>query len=189
MNTTTVLNVRVDDLDLQFIEDLKESYAHADLEIKVQTPPDAAFAYEEAHFWQAIDLLGWEQEADGLAVIRPVVDFLAAGTLAHLYRFADVLSQKLWQLDTRAHAQPLRMASEGYLSVDDFLYARCAVVANGQSFFEGVLANPATFPADASFEYLLSVVPLAYQKKTNKITPIVSAYNYETYSNHAGWQK
>jgi Protein of unknown function (DUF4240) len=142
-------------------------------------------------FWAIIDQLDWEKEGDNKAVVAPVIQFLAQQSLAHIYRFADILSEKIWNLDTKKHAQIFinDPDSEGYLSVDDFLYARCAVVANGRDFYEKVLENPAKMPQNLTFESFLYIPMTAYKLKTGKEFMFVSAYNYETYSNKSGWKQ
>ena len=120
-----------------------------------------------------------------------MVDYLARQPLAHIYRFSDILSEKLWHLDTRAHAQVFLNdpEEEGHLSSDDFLYTRCAVVANGQAYYEKILHSPEQMPMDLTFESLLYVALTAYNRKTGKNFMAVSAFNYETYSNKQGWAK
>ena len=141
---TTVLTVNIDDIDTKFVDDLKRDFAHAAVEIRLQEQPDSAASFTISDFWNTIALLDWRDEEDA-KVIEPVVNYLAQQPLAHIYRFSDILSEKLWQLDTRSHAQVFLddPEEEGYLSSDDFLYTRCAVVANGQAYYEKVLYNPA----------------------------------------------
>lgn len=187
----TIVNISVDDLDTKFVEDLKQGFAHADLEIRVQEQPNQSSFFTEADFWNAINLLDWSKEEDDSQVVAPLINYLAQQPLAHLYRFSDILSEKLWQLDTRAHAQVFLddPEEEGYLSVDDFLYTRCAVVANGKDYYEKVLNNPQMMPPDLTFEPLLYIPLKAYKQKTNKHFINASAFNYETYSNKKGWEK
>lgn len=187
----TIVKISVDDLDTKFLEDLKQGFAHADLEIRVQEPPNQPSFYTEADFWNTINLLDWSKEEDDDQVVAPVITYLTQQPLAHLYRFSDILSEKLWQLDTRAHAQVFLddPEEEGYLSVDDFLYTRCAVVANGKDYYEKVLNNPQLMPPDLTFEPLLYIALKAYKQKTNKHFINASAFNYETYSNKKGWGK
>ena len=66
-------------------------------------------------------------------------------SMANVYQFQDTLSKKLWNLDTRAHAAVFmpEEEEEEYLSVNDFLYARCGVVANGREYYEQVIKTPA----------------------------------------------
>ena len=188
---TTVLTVNIDDLDIKFVENLKRDFAHTAAEIHLQEQPDSAASFTTSDFWNAIELLDWTDEEDDAKVIEPLVDCLAQQPLAHIYRFSDILSEKLWQLDTRAHAQVFLddPKEEGYLSSDDFLYTRCAVVANGQAYYEKILCSPEQMPADLTFESLLYVAPTAYNRKAGKKFAAVSAFNYETYSNKKGWAK
>lgn len=189
---TAILKINIEELDNKFVEDLKQEFAHSELEIRVHEQGEAAAAFTQADFWQLIALLDWShEEEDDAKVVEPVIAALAAQPLAHIYRFADLLSEKLWHLDTRQHAQVFLddPEEEGYLSSDDFLYARCAVVANGQDYYEDVLQNPSEMPLDLTFEPLLYIAMHAYKRKTGKDFLAVPAFNYETYSNQAGWNK
>lgn len=185
-----VLNLNIDEIDAQFIDLFKRDFAHAELEIRLQEQPGQATPFTENDFWKAIELLDWSQEDEDKKVVEPLIAFLAASPIAHIYRFADILSEKLWHLDTYAHAKVFLddPGEEGYLSVDDFLYTRCAVVANGRDYYEKVLQNPHLMPPDLTFESLLYVALSAYKQKTDKnFTPVHA--NYETYSNKKGWPK
>lgn len=188
---TTVLNINMDDIDTKFVEDLKRDFAHATLEIRVLTQLDGTSTFSEADFWKAINMLDWEQEGDDEKVTEALINFLSEAPIGHIYRFSDLLSEKLWQLDTYAHAKVFLddPDEEGLLSVDDFLYTRCAVVANGQDYYEKVLHKPHLMPSDLTFEPLLYIALKAYKRKTGKNFSPISAYNYETYSNKKGWQK
>jgi hypothetical protein len=188
---TTVLTVNIDDLDNKFVETLKRDFAHAEAEIRLEGQVLGTDSYTTEDFWNTIDLLDWTNEGDDAKVVEPAIDFLANQPLSHIYRFSDIFAEKLWYLDTRAHAQVFLDNSEeaGYLSVDDFLYTRCAVVANGKAFYEQVLQHPADMPRDLTFEPLLYVALTAYKRKTGKDFIAPSAFNYETYSNKQGWAK
>ena len=90
---------------------------------------------------------------------------------------------------TKKHAQVfLDDPEEGYLSVDDFLYTRCAVVVNGKDFYQNVLNNPSEMPKDLTFEPLLYVALNAYKRKTGNEFMFIPVHNYETYSNKEGWK-
>ncbi|MCB0519396.1 MAG: DUF4240 domain-containing protein [Lewinellaceae bacterium] len=92
-------------------------------------------------------------------------------------------------MDTSAHAQVfMAQHPKGRLSVDDFLYVRCAVVAEGETAFKKVLANPPSIPQDITFEPLLQLASRAYEKKTGRPFVHVPAYNFETYGNEEGWK-
>jgi hypothetical protein len=188
---TTVFNINVDDLDAKFVENLKRDFAHAAVEMRLQEQPDQSLTFTEADFWQTIAMLDWDKEGDDEKIVEPLITFLSGQPIGHIYRFSDILSEKLWQLDTYAHAKIFLddPEEEGLLSVDDFLYTRCAVVANGQDYYELVLKCPQVMPLDLTFEPLLYIALKAYKRKTGKKFTPVYAYNYETYSNKKGWQK
>ncbi|MCB9291541.1 MAG: DUF4240 domain-containing protein [Lewinellaceae bacterium] len=66
--------------------------------------------------------------------------------MRHILEFADLLSEKLYALDSKTYAK--HIGEDGwspgrYFSVDNFLYARCCVVANGKELYEKVLHDPA----------------------------------------------
>ena len=185
---TAIIKVNVDDLDAAFLKDIKEQYAHSTLEIHVHDESESPFT--EGSFWRLIDTLDWSKEGNDEAVIAPLVKHLANAPLAHIYSFHDLLSEMLWKLDTKQHAQPFLNdpEEEGYLSVDDFLYARCAVVANGQAYYDNILLSPSEMPTHITFEPLLYVAGEAYKQQTGKPLMTPPAYNYETYGNKKGWE-
>jgi len=184
---TTSLHINLNALDESFIEELRQRYGAAEIEILLpETPQDWL---TEDGFWQLIELLNWENEGDDNAVIEPLVQALANMPIANIHQFEDILAEKLWFLDTRLHAEAsIRDQEKDYVSVDYFLYDRCCIVANGKEFYEEVLHDPSQFPTGLSFERLLSVADLAYERKTGKAFVHIPRKSYETYSNEAGWE-
>lgn len=185
----TVLKINVQELDSEFVENLKKEHSDSELEIIVHDHLAPIPSFTENEFWQMIDLLDWSEEGDDEKTVEPLIRALEQMPMANIYRFLDILSEKLWWLDTRNHAKVFLddPEEEGYLSADDFLYARCAVVANGKQYYEDVLRHPAKMPADATFEPLLFVVYHAYKRKTGKDFMSPPSMSYETYSNKEGW--
>lgn len=61
-------------------------------------------------------------------------------------------------------------------------------LANGQGFYEGALNNPKKMPKDKDFEPLLTVAPLAYERKMKKEFAYKAGCDYETFSNVKGWE-
>ncbi len=182
---TAVLKMDIQELDTKFVEDLKHQFASSDVEIHIVDKPTNHPTLTTDDFWAIIEQLDWTKEGDDAAVVEPVIELLKNRPLAHIYRFADILSDKLWHLDTSNHAQVfLNDPEDGYFSVDDFLYTRCAVVANGKDFYQNVLNNPSEMPTDLTFEPLLYVALHAYKRKTGKEFMFIPALNYETYSNN-----
>ena len=181
---TTVLNININDLSTQFIRELKNRFDKTtQIEIRINSKEQADELLSEAQFWQIIALLDWSQKKYE-DILAPAVAFLAQMPVANIYLFKDNLSEKLYRLDTKAHtAAYILKDSEHYLSADDFLYTRCAVVAEGQVYYENVLKDPNEMPFDMAFEPLLSLANDAYELKTGKKFDYIPTFNYETGSN------
>jgi hypothetical protein len=147
---------------------------------------------DEDQFWYIIALLDWANEdEDDNAVLAPAVEYLSRFPVPAIYRFQDILAEKLYQLDGQQYAEQL--GERGYrpgqgFSVDNFLYARCAFVANGRQVYEKVLADSKLMPKSVTFEPLLSLSEQAYAHKTG-LTHFehLPAVSYETFSNASGW--
>ncbi len=186
---TAVLKINTQDLDARFIEKMKAEHAKSDLEIHVVDAAGDAPSLGEPGFWKVISKLDWNKVGDDAAVLEPAVDFLSGQPLSQIYQFVDQLAEKLHQLDTKSHAQVFLddEEAEGYLSADDFLYARCAVVASGETAFKTVLTEPAKMPTELTFEPLLHLANAAYRRKTGKEATLKPAISYETYNNRNGW--
>lgn len=186
---TTVLKVNINDINSQFFIDLGEKLASStEIEIRIPDTKPQKELFSDEQFWQVIQAFDWSK-GDADEIIAPAVAQLAAMPVVNIYLFADKLSEKLFHLDTRVHGDAY-LANEGddYLSVDDFLYIRCAVVAEGKEFYEQILVNPTEFPDEISFEPLLSLAKKAYAKKTGRKLEYYPVISYETYSNKAAWK-
>jgi len=145
----------------------------------------------DAVFWALIAMLDWGATGNDAAVIAPVVEELSQMSVEEIQLFDDKLASNLFALDTRAHAMAIGEGSyrEGeHFSVDGFLYARCAVVANGREVFDAVIAEPGSFPKGLEFESLLYIAAAAYEKKTGENYTYSPTPSYETYSNQKGWR-
>jgi hypothetical protein len=187
-----VYHISVDTLDEQFLESLREKYPHASLEIKVGVTSKAGSLTDD-QFWSLVERLDWSQAGDDEAVIEPLVVQLSSMPLRYIYEFQDLLSEKLFQLDTRQHAENVgenayHPDSDAFFSPDEFLYARCCVVANGRTAYHTAKENPEAMPKDLAFEALLRVARNAYQRKTGQPFRYVPSYNIETFGNKEGWK-
>ena len=60
---SAAFKIQLNQLSPAFIQEMKEKYGEAELEIKVNRKPDF-IRLKEAEFWAIIDLLDWEKEAD-----------------------------------------------------------------------------------------------------------------------------
>ena len=185
---TTVLKINTQNLNEAVVRNLKEHYQNAELEIRVHEMPDAAEVMSEPEFWEMIAMLDWSKSNSG-QIVEPVVAYLSKMPVAKIYQFYDILSEKLWRLDTNLYADAMmREEDDGYFSADEFLYARCCVIANGKDAYQNVLIEPDKFPTNLTFETLLYVAGRAYERKTGKKFNSTPAYNFETGNNKQGWQ-
>lgn len=147
---------------------------------------------DDAAFWGLIDRLDWSAQDDE-GVVAPLVKALRDMPDREIAGFSDHLARRLFALDGRAWAREsgatVWQGEPDQLSIDGFLYARLAVVAKGQTFYEAVLVEPARMPADADFESLLYVASTAWERKTglNDDGSLDSPVSFETFSNAAGW--
>lgn len=185
---TTTLRVNIKDVTPQFFKELEEKVgASTEVEIKVENSTHGEGLFSEEQFWAIIDLFDWKQKNRD-AIILPAVDALAQMPISNIYLFEDLLSEKLFNIDSKQHAQAyMKQQTDDYFSVDDFLYVRCAAVAEGRSYYENVLNNPSTLSAEIDFEHILSVAAEAYKKKTGREFDYIPLYNYETKSNLKKW--
>ena len=145
---------------------------------------------DDATFWSLIDRLDWRREGDDDRVVAPVVKALRQMTLEEIESFEEILAQNLYALDGRAWAREIGdgwWGGEMQVSVDAFLYARCAVVANGRATYDRILGDPSAMLKDLEFEALLEIASTAWEKKTGEEPTIMTSVSYETFSNEAGW--
>ena len=186
---STIININLQNLTPEAIKALQDRYGNVELEIRVNQSAGESIPISEEECWTLIGQLDWTYEdEDDNKVVAPLVNKLSQLPVAQIYQFADWLSEKLWRLDTVQHAQVFMREDDDYLSVDDFLYARCAVVANGAAVYYRILDNPAEMPAEVTFEPLLYVAREAFLKKTGEEMVYVPLFNYETYGNKEGWK-
>jgi hypothetical protein len=185
---TTILKVNINDLSTQFIRELRNKLGkNAQIEIRVEEQKYPEGLLSDTQFWQIIDLLDWSKK-DYKAILAPAVAALAKMDRANIYLFKDKMSEKLYALDTKAHAKAyLEKEEDSYLSADYFLYVRCAVIAEGKSYYEKVVKKPSEMPSDIDFEPLLSLADEAYTLKTGKEFNYPPLFNYETHQNQEGW--
>lgn len=186
---TSVYKLKLVDLNEALLQELKLQFSNAEVEVYVNAPREWTTA-EEDWFWSIIQLLDWDKEADDAAVLAPAISQLAALPVRSILLFADMLSEKLYRLDAQVFAENMGAYSfrEGaYFSVDDFLYARCCVVANGREAYKNVLKDPTQMPKEETFEPLLRLGVQAYLLKTGQRMEYVPVYNIETFSNKEAW--
>jgi hypothetical protein len=185
----TVLNISLNDLNSEFINGLKQKFDKTtEVEIRLQDKSPADDLFSEDDFWSIIEKIDWSKKGSDNK-LKPAVKMLAKMPIPSIYLFADKLSSKLYHLDTRVHADAYAAKDpEHFISADDFLYARCAVVAEGKEYYEQVLNEPSLMPDEIVFEPLLFLADDAFEMKMGIPFNYKPTYNYETQSNKAGWQ-
>lgn len=183
-------NLSIDNITDNFLETLREQYPHAQLDIRVKQPKMIDGLTEEA-FWDIIARFNWSDPENDAAVVSEAIQILAEKPVRQIYEFQDMLSSKLFTLDTRLHAENVGenawQSQDTDFSADEFLYARCCCIANGKAFYENVLKTPTLMPKDLTFEALITIAHKAYTQKTGKQFRYVPTFNIETFSNKKGW--
>lgn len=196
MPVNTLIEMPLRDATPESVKDWQEKFPDATLRIEGAALAGAA-VMDEPTFWRIIGLLDWRTR-DEDNILAPAVEALSRFDESAIHRFHDILNEKLHALDGRRFAEQLgsnRYAPGKRFSVDGFLYARCCVVANGQAFYESVLADPARMPKEFTFETLLYLPAKAWERKTGSAMErrcMQRLYYYpavwaETFSNPERW--
>lgn len=188
---TILFEIPLSEVKPSALEDLKSKYPGATLRIEGENALHTG-SMDEDQFWAIISLFDWKkfERAD---IIAPAIEALSRLPEEDIYAFHDLLHQKLYDLDGRRFAVHLgsnRYAQDEdkHFSVDDFLYSRCAVVANGRTFYESVLQNPRRMPKEFTFESILYLPEKAWKMKTGRDDYDYSPETWcETFSNPDGW--
>lgn len=179
-----MISIFADELNEELIAELKQRFGNFRMDLIVEDDLRSGETLSDEEFWELIDSLNWLAEEDD-AIVAPLVRKLKEKSKAEIYQFEAILSRLLWELDAKVFAAPI--FGEEYVSADDFLYARCAVVANGKAFYEEVKQQPDKMPVEVTFEPILSLAGDAFLAKTGEEMTYFPLYNYETYSNRTGW--
>lgn len=164
-----------------FEEEIRKQ--NEDRERRRRLPQKPKKMMSEDEFWSIISILDWEQQGNDELVLAPAIKALASKSKATICRFEERFAFLMYQIDTKAHAN-----NNGDDSADGFVYARCAVIANGREFYEAVLRDPTKMPKDIEFESLLGLASGAYELKTGNEFEYTTGCSYESFSNPAGWR-
>jgi hypothetical protein len=145
----------------------------------------------ENEFWNIISMFDWKYTGDDDKVLKRTVNYLAKKSNEDIYKFYDILSKLLYDLDGIEYAK--NIGEDSYVdenspfSVDWFLYTRCCVISNGRDYYYEVIKNPEEMPKDMEFESLLYLAELAYEKKNNDEFDYEPEFDFETFSNRDKW--
>ncbi|RHW43392.1 DUF4240 domain-containing protein [Neobacillus notoginsengisoli] len=148
---------------------------------------------DEKEFWRIIDMFNWNHAGDDEKVIKKALKYLSKKADEDIFRFEDILSKLLYDLDGKEYAKHIGEGAyvneNTYFSPDEFLYSRCVVVANGREFYDEVLNDPKSMPEDMEFEALLYIASEAFEMKNDEEYECVPKFDYETYSNESKWKE
>ena len=151
---------------------------------------DGNVIVSEDYFWDLIELIDWNKETDS-KILSPLLDRLVSLSQENICQFKEILSEKLFRLDTKEHARFIGDYSykeeESSFSPDIFLFTRALVVAKGKDFYSRVLFNPKLMPKNSDFEAILYLPAEAYKIKTGKEMNYVPKFIPETFFNSKGW--
>lgn len=191
MVMTTILKRSIQTVDERLLSDLKLEYPDAIIRVEVEQHQYKKHIDEDL-FWEIIASFDWKKE-DRKLIIQPAIEILSRFPVEDIHAFHELMAQKLYTLDGKKYAEHLGSnryidTDDHFFSVDDFLYARCAVVARGKDYYQAVLQNPDQIPKEFTFESLLSIPRKAYKAKTglNDYNFVTNIW-YETFSNADGW--
>jgi hypothetical protein len=147
---------------------------------------------DEKEFWHIISMFEWQYSGDDERVLKKAINYLHKKSNDDIYRFYEILSKLLYDLDGFEYAKNIGEDSyvdeNTYFCFDEFLYSRCVVVANGRDCYYEILKNPKKMIKDMEFESLLYIAEDAYEMKNNEEFDYVPKYDFETFSNSDKWE-
>jgi hypothetical protein len=184
----TAIKLPLKSLDPTTVQDLQKKYPSAMVRIETEIPSEGA-AMSEEQFWGIIALLDWGRK-NSQDIIAPAVEALSLFSEEDIFRFDQILAEKLYALDRETFARVLGWdaSSHSRFSADVFLYARCCAVANGREFYEKLLQKPSIMPKEHTFEPLLYLAEQAHRLKTGSDRyDFLPTLSYEMFSNPSGW--
>lgn len=145
----------------------------------------------KSFFWETMEKCDWQFEGNDEKVLEPVISYLSEQSDELIFQFEDVMSELLFNLDTRNNFNRCKEVS-GYDSDDMFLYSRCVALINGKDYYRNIINNGAPDEIwNMEFEALLYVPQEAWSIKHNADSneyPHISPLSYETGSNEQGWK-
>ncbi len=175
-------------------EKLNKDYQETDDNANIPDKPILEYRpINEDIFWEIISSFNWKKLGDDDAVLRPALKRLVSMTVEDIQQFAEILAEKLYNLDGLVYASNIGPDSykgeDEFFSTDYFLYVRCCVVANGKDYYESILADPTQMPKEMDFEPLLYFADEAYNKKMKTEEEYLDTkLSFETYSNIDAWK-
>ncbi len=158
--------------------------------IREQLRKERAWGLRVNEFWELIDLLDLRLGADKSGALSALIDELAQREVEEIKGFHDILAEQLYMLDSEELWDVFQSNSESGLAADseeDFLAARCGVVAGGREVTREVYFFPENLCAVGGVAALVNVAALAYEKKCGEPFLFQPMKDIAMGSNPEGW--
>lgn len=133
--------------------------------------------------------LDWDKKGDDMAVVEPLIAFLAQWGDDLIFAFDDTMAELLYSLDTRKIAEGIY--KDEYFSSDEFLYIRCIALVNSKRFYNDIIRGRRKLKRDLTFEAILYVPAFAWARLHGKSAdeyPHFTEFDRESMSNSEGWE-
>jgi len=155
---------------------------------------------DESLFWDIISSLnithtiGYEGfwQRDYYLVIPPLVTILSSLSDREIFIFHETLSTLLFNIDSYELAyESAELAGRDWVSGSSFLFARAAVIVNGEEHYNQVLRGEVPINDDLWFEAILYVAMEAWGLKHGRDWfefPFFASVSFETGSNIELWE-
>lgn len=133
--------------------------------------------------------LDWDKKGNDMAVVEPLIAFLAQWGDDLIFAFDDTMAELLYSLDTRKIAEVIY--KDEYFSSDEFLYIRCIALVNSKRFYNDMIRGRRKLKRDLTFEAILYVPAFAWARlhgKSAEEYPHVAEFSVESMSNSKGWE-
>lgn len=142
-------------------------------------------------FWNTMDLCDWHYEGNDTKVLMPVIEYLSKQNDTIIFLFDNLMTELLYNLDTKKLAEECDKANAYRSSDDTFLYSRCVALINGPEYYEEARKGRCHDMWNMEFESLLYVPGKAWalkHKKSDDEYPYSPALSFETGSNKDAWE-
>jgi len=155
---------------------------------------------DERFFWDIIASLnithtvGYEGywQRDYNFVIHPLIAILSNLSDREIFTFHETLSTLLFNIDCPELAyESAALSGRDWVSASSFLFARAAVIANGEEYYTQVLGRETPINDDLWFETILYVAMEAWGLKHGRDWlefPFFASVSYESGSNFELWE-
>ena len=136
-------------------------------------------------FFQLTDLLDNSDRSnrvDDEAVLEPLISFLAKLGDDVIFAFDDKMAELLYALDTKDIKERMNKENAMEYSADDFLYARCVALVNGESLYNSIVSGTRKLSWNLEYRPILYVPAKAWARLHNESrNQYPHKYSYEVF--------